>query len=358
MTADTDEILTNAEGRVLRIRLNRPKAIHALTTTMCAAMLDALAGAEHNPAIEAVLIDHAPAPDGDPKLSRGFCAGGDIRMIAASGAGDGVEARAFFRTEYQLNHRLFTFAKPIIAFMDGITMGGGVGISQPARFRVATENTRFAMPETGIGLFPDVGGGWYLSRLPGRIGVFLAVTGHRLDGAEVHALGVATHYLLAASLDDAKARIAADPGEIAATLDALSVPAPEAAILAHRDDIDRLFASDSVEGIVAALETDGGDWARAQLAVLATKSPQATKVSLRLVLEGATMPTFEDEMRQEYAVATRVVQRHDFTEGVRALIVDKDNAPLWQPATLDAVSDHVIDQIFAPLPDSDAWSPV
>jgi enoyl-CoA hydratase len=212
------DVVTATDGRVLRIRLNRPKAIHALTTAMCDAMLDALAAAEADPNIEAILIDHAEG--------RGFCAGGDIRMIAASGAGDGAEARAFFHTEYRLNHRLFTFAKPIVAFMDGITMGGGVGISQPARFRVATENTRFAMPETGIGLFPDVGGDRYLSRLPGRIGVFLAVTGHRLDGAEAHALGLATHYLPAGALDDAKARIAADPAAIATILDALATPAP------------------------------------------------------------------------------------------------------------------------------------
>ena len=343
------DIVTITEGRVLRIRLNRPKAIHALTPAMCAAMLDALATAQADTAIEAVLIDHAEG--------RGFCAGGDIRMIAESGASDGAEARAFFRTEYQLNHCLFTFAKPVVAFMDGITMGGGVGISQPARFRVATENTRLAMPETGIGLFPDVGGGWYLSRLPGRIGVCLAVTGHRLDGAEAHALGLATHYLPSAALNDAKMRIAADPGAIAAILDDLATPAPEATILTRRDAIDSLFAHDTVEEIVAALEADSSAWAGQQRAVLATKSPQAMKVSLRLVLEGATMPTFEDEMRQEYAVATRVVQRHDFAEGVRALIVDKDNAPRWQPATLDAVSDHVIDQIFAPLPDSDAWNP-
>jgi enoyl-CoA hydratase len=351
------DILTITEGRALRIRLNRPKAIHALTTAMCAAMLEALDTAQADPATEVVLIDHAPAPDGDPKLSRGFCAGGDIRMIAESSAADGTEARAFFHTEYRLNHRLFTFAKPVVAFMDGITMGGGVGISQPARYRVATENTRLAMPETGIGLFPDVGGGWYLSRLPGRIGVFLAVTGHRLDGAEAHALGLATHYLPSVALDEAKTRIAADPAATATILNDLAVPTSDAAILAHRADIDRLFAHDTVDGIVAALDADGGAWAQQQRAVLATKSPQAMKVSLRLVLEGATMPTFEDEMRQEYAVATRVVQRHDFAEGVRALIVDKDNTPRWQPPTLDAVSDHVIDQIFAPLPDSDAWNP-
>ncbi|MBX9815862.1 MAG: enoyl-CoA hydratase/isomerase family protein, partial [Sphingomonas sp.] len=151
------EVITEVAGRVGRIRLNRPKALHALNTAMCAAMLEALQRWAEDDAVEAILIDHAPSPDGDPKKSRGFCAGGDIRMLAASGAGDGAEARDFFRTEYRLNHKLFTYPKPIVAFMDGITMGGGVGISQPARWRVATENTRFAMPESGIGLFPDVG---------------------------------------------------------------------------------------------------------------------------------------------------------------------------------------------------------
>ncbi|MCH7861694.1 MAG: enoyl-CoA hydratase/isomerase family protein, partial [Proteobacteria bacterium] len=162
------EVILQAEGKAGRIRLNRPKAIHALNTGMCAAMLGALTAWREDPAVEIVLIDHAEG--------RGFCAGGDIRMIATSGAGDGSQARDFFRVEYRLNHALFTYAKPIVAFMDGITMGGGVGISQPARYRVATENTRFAMPETGIGLFPDVGGGWYLSRLPGKIGEYLALT--------------------------------------------------------------------------------------------------------------------------------------------------------------------------------------
>ena len=243
------------------------------------------------------------------------------------------------------------------AFMDGITMGGGVGLSQPARYRVATENTKFAMPETGIGLFPDVGGGWYLSRLPGRIGQYLAVTGHRLDGAECVALGLATHYLAADRLDDAKARILADPQAIEAVLTDLATPTPEAGILALRDAIDRLFASDRLEDIIAALEADPGEWAMQQRATIASKSPQSMKVSLKLLLDAATMPTFEDEMRQEFAVATRVVQRHDFIEGVRALIIDKDNHPRWDPATPDGVSDHLIDQIFAPLPEDEAWAP-
>jgi enoyl-CoA hydratase len=246
--------------------------------------------------------------------------------------------------------------KPIVAFMDGITMGGGVGISQPAKFRVATENTKLAMPETGIGLFPDVGGGWYLSRLPGRMGQYLALTGHRLDGAECLALGLASQYLPSDALEEAKARIVGDPQAIEAVLDELSVPAPDACILTHLGAVDRLFASDKLEEILSALEADGGEWAAQQLSTLATKSPQTMKVSLKLLLDGRTMPTFEDEMRQEFAVASRVVQRHDFIEGVRAVIVDKDNAPKWNPATAEAVSDHLIDQIFAPLPEGEAWT--
>jgi enoyl-CoA hydratase len=353
----TDDVLTFTEGRIGRIRLNRPKAIHALNTAMCAKMLDALIAWRSDSAVEAVLIDHAPSPDGDPKSSRGFCAGGDIRMIAESGASDGASARDFFRVEYQLNHALFTYAKPVAAFMHGITMGGGVGISMPAKFRVATENTRFAMPETGIGLFPDVGGGWYLSRLPGHLGEYIALTGVRLDGADCRALGLATHYLPAERLDQAKAEIANDPQAIAATLDALSETPPEAKILADLPDIDRLFAADTLEEIVAGLAADPDLWAKEQLAILATKSPQAMKVSLHLVRQGRHMPSFEDEMRLEFAVATRVVQRPDFAEGVRAVIVDKDNAPRWQPATVEGVTDHVIDQIFAPLPADQEWAP-
>jgi enoyl-CoA hydratase len=343
------DVLIFVEGRVGRIRLNRPKAIHALNTGMCAAILDALIAWRDDTGVEAVIIDHAEG--------RGFCAGGDIRMIAESGAGDGSAARDFFRVEYRMNHALFTYAKPIVAFMDGITMGGGVGISQPAKYRVATENTKLAMPETGIGLFPDVGGGWYLSRLAGRIGQYLALTGHRLDGAECLALGLASHYLHSDALEEAKARIIADPQAIEAVLADLSSPSPDARILAHRGAIDRLFASDKLEDVLAALEADDGEWAAQQLATLHTKSPQTMKVSLKLLLDGKTMPTFEDEMRQEFAVGSHVVQRHDFIEGVRAVIIDKDNAPKWSPATAEEVSDHLIDQIFAPLPADQQWEP-
>lgn len=344
-----NDLITTVEGPVGRIRLNRPKALHALNLAMCEGVLKALEAWRGDASVEAIVVDHAEG--------RGFCAGGDIRMLAASGAGDGNDARAFFHAEYRMNHRLFVYAKPIVAFMDGITMGGGVGLALPCAYRVATENTKFAMPETGIGLFPDVGGGWYLSRLPGRIGQYLALTGHRLDGAECVALGLATHYLPGDALDTAKARIAETPQDIASVLNALSTEAPEAAILARKDDIDRLFASDVLEEIYAALDADGGEWAAKTLATLKTKSPQTMKVSLRLLHEGAAMASFADEMKQEYAVGAHVVQRHDFIEGVRAVIVDKDNTPRWDPATSEAVSDHVIDQIFAPLPEAEAWTP-
>ncbi|SNS11129.1 enoyl-CoA hydratase [Sphingomonas laterariae] len=346
----TDEVLFSVEGATARIRLNRPKAIHALNKAMCDAMIERLIAWRADPAIRLVMIDHAEG--------RGFCAGGDIRMIAESGAKDGVDARAFFHSEYRLNHLLFTYAKPVIAFMDGITMGGGVGISQPARYRVATDRTTYAMPESGIGLFPDVGGGWYLSRLPGRTGQFLALTGARLDGAECVALGLASHYVPAEKLDALKVALAADPANVEATLAAAAETPPPARIEGNRETIDRLFAADTLEGVIAALQADGGEWAQKELATLATKSPTTCKVSLRLLAQGRDHVDFADEMRVEYGVAAHVCQRHDFIEGVRALIIDKDNQPKWDPATPEGVSDHVIDQIFAPLPADEQWTPV
>ncbi|HKX36710.1 MAG TPA: enoyl-CoA hydratase/isomerase family protein, partial [Rhizorhapis sp.] len=180
----TQEVLVLKENGIGRIRLNRPKAIHALTPGMCETIIGALLDWRKDDSSQAVMIDHAEG--------RGFCAGGDIALIANSAKADCTEAEHFFFTEYRMNHLLFVYEKPIAAFMDGITMGGGVGISMPARFRVATERTVFAMPETGIGLFPDVGGGWYLPRLPGRIGAFLASTGGRIDGADCKMAGIAT----------------------------------------------------------------------------------------------------------------------------------------------------------------------
>lgn len=353
------DILTTASAGLARITLNRPAALHALNTHMCANMIQALLAWREDPSINAVLLDHAPG-------TRGFCAGGDIRMIAESGAGDSKEARRFFHTEYQLNHLLFTYPKPIVALIDGVTMGGGVGISMPARFRIATENTTYAMPETGIGLFPDVGGGWYLPRKPGQIGMWLALTGARLKAADCLIAGVATHYMPTEILEAARAQIAgaAQAHDAARALEsgleALSESAgkPKELTPENIERINRIFALDSVEAIFAALEADGSEWAQAQLATLKAKSPQAMKVSFRQMREGAKIASFEDEMRSEYRLASRVASRHDFQEGVRALIVDKDNKPVWNPATLDGVTDALLNELFAPLPAQEEWSPL
>jgi enoyl-CoA hydratase len=346
----TEEVLAFTEGKVGRLRLNRPKAIHALNEAMCRALMDALIAWRSDPEVELVLLDHAEG--------RGFCAGGDVRAVAESGKSDGVAARAFFHTEYQLNHLLFTYAKPVVSFLDGIVMGGGVGIGLPAKYRVATERTMFAMPEATIGLFPDVGGGRYLSRLPGRLGQYLALTAARLDGADAKAIGLATHYAPSDALEKAKAGLVAAPRDVEAILAAASIMPPEAPILAQRGEIDRLFAADTLEEIIAALEADTGEWAQKVLTGLRTKSPQSCKVALRLLREGARRTDFADEMRAEYGIAAHVSMRHDFIEGVRALLVDKDNAPKWDPATPEGVTDTMLDTIFAPLPADEAWQPL
>ena len=354
----TDDVIIRREGAAGILSLNRPKAIHALTQEMCIAMSAALSQWADDPEVTAVIIDHAAAPDGDPKLSRGFCSGGDINLLRQSALTDeGASGRAFFRAEYQLNHQLFTYPKPIVAFMDGITMGGGVGISQPAKYRVATANTRYAMPETGIGLFPDVGGGWYLSRLGGHVGPFLAVTGGRIDGADCLWAGLSTHYLDVGSLADAKARICAGEA-ISAVLNRLAAAPPPSKLAAHGAEIARHFAHDRLEDILASLASDPGEWAQAELAALRTKSPQACKVSLRELAESLTNADFADEMRMEYRIAARVLVLPDFAEGVRAVIVDKDNAPRWNPATPEGVTNAMIDAIFAALPADEEWKPL
>jgi len=347
----SDEVLIRTDGRVGHISLNRPKALHSLTLGMCHAMSAALSEWADDDAVEAVILDHAEG--------RGFCAGGDINLLRQSALNDGGESgRRFFHDEYQLNHQMFEYAKPIVAFMDGVTMGGGVGISQPAKYRVATENTRFAMPETGIGLFPDVGGGWYLSRLSGRLGHFLALTGARLDGPECLWAGLATHYLPSDKLAEAKARIAEHPDRIAGILSELSVTSPPARIEDNADRIAHHFKADRLEDIVASLEADQGEWAMKELATLGTKSPQTCKVALRQLAEAAPLTDFADEMRMEYRIASRVLTRPDFAEGVRAVIVDKTNDPKWDPATPEEVSEELIDSIFAPLPEHEEWEPL
>jgi enoyl-CoA hydratase len=332
------EVIIRREGIAGRITLNRPSALHALNEGMCRDIDAALRAWRDDPAVALVMIDHMEG-------TRGFCAGGDIRMLAASGAGDGLEAARFFATEYRLNALIKSYPKPYVAFMDGVTMGGGVGVSVHGGCRVATERTVFAMPETGIGLFPDVGGGWFLPRLGPALGMWLALTGERLRGGDVCAAGIATHYVDSLVLDAAKSAVC----EGGLTMIEAMEWDEAGAFEAHADVIGRCFSQPDVESIIACLAAEPGEWAARQLAVLRTRSPQTLKVAHRQLTLGLQMKSFEDNMRMEYRIARRVVSRPDFQEGVRAALIDKDNAPRWSPSRLEEVTEEMLDEIFAPL---------
>jgi enoyl-CoA hydratase len=340
------ELYVHRMGAVGHLTLNRPAALGALTLGMVRQMTLALQEWRSDDAVEVILIDHA----GD----RGFCAGGDIRALYDSVNGDGEMALAFFREEYQLDHLLFEYPKPTCVIMDGVVMGGGSGIALPCRHRIATERTAFAMPETGIGLFPDVGGGWYLPRLPGKAGLWLALTGSRLRAPDCMHLGLATTYVPADQLQQLKANIIATPGDLVRILaDHAADPGPPP-YAALADQIDRTFDADRLEDIITNLAAEGSTWAQ----TIAARSPTLLKVALRQLHDGALMPDFASHMAMEFRIASRVIMAPDFNEGVRAVIIDKDGAPRWNPATLDAVTPAMIEAIFAPLPDDLEWKPL
>jgi enoyl-CoA hydratase len=348
--SDDPEVIVRVEGKVGRLTLNRPQALHALTTNMCREMIAALTAWREDPAVELVLIDHSG--------ERGFCAGGDIRTLAESARGDGQANHEFFFTEYRLDHLLFRYPKPTVVIMDGVVMGGGAGVARPCRFRVGTERTTFAMPETGIGLFPDVGGSWHLSRMPDHIGTWLALTGARLKAADCELVGVITDYVEAADLAELKAWIVKDPAAIETLLTEYEAEPGRPPIAAHQDEIARCFAGDSVEAILASLQATDSDWAREQIGIIRSKSPLSTKIALRQMQEGARAMAFTEVMAMEYRIAHRLAVSHDFLEGVRAVILDKDNQPKWEPPSLEAVSEAMVDAIFAPLPSNLEWSPL
>ncbi len=346
--SDVPEILVRVEGAVGRLTLNRPRALHSLTGPMCRAITEALLAWREDPAVALVLIDHAG--------ERGFCAGGDIRMMAQAGAHDPAAGAAFFLAEYRMNDLLQRYPKPVAAVMDGVTMGGGVGLSAYCRYRIATERTVFAMPETGIGLFPDIGAGWLLARLPGEAGTWMALTGARLKAADCLRLGLCTHYAESGEVEALKARLLASPADPDRVLGLFHLDPGPAPVAAHQAEMGRLFAGDTVEAIVAALE-GGSDWARAQAQVLAAKSPTSMKVSLRELRTAAERPAFGQEMALEYRLACRLIRAHDFQEGVRAVVIDKDNRPRWSPARLEDVTEAALDRLFAPFADQDEWTP-
>ncbi|CAL4866939.1 1,4-dihydroxy-2-naphthoyl-CoA synthase [Asticcacaulis sp. MM231] len=333
------DVSVRVENGVGRITLNRPKALHALTTEMCQAMSDALTRWAADDGVRMLMIDHAEG-------TRGFCAGGDIRMVAQSGRADGKAGEAFFNIEYRLNTQIKRFPKPYVALLDGVTMGGGVGISIHGSHRIATENTLFAMPETGIGLFPDVGGGWFLPRLEGQLGIWLALTGARLKGSDVVAAGLATHFVTSENLPDVKARILAGEALDDVLADCTQMPV-RAGYAEHLDVIHHCFSRPTITDICLALKMADDDWATAQADILKSRSPLSLSVSLEQLRRGARMASFEDVMRMEYRIACHIIRSHDFSEGVRAVIEDKDNAPTWSPASLSGVTPQMVEAMFA-----------
>jgi len=315
---------------IARVVLNRPDALNALTLEMAQALDAKLREWEGDASVQCVLARG--------QGSRAFCAGGDIRKLYDERAGD--YPRRFYRTEYRLNARLHRFPKPYIAFMDGIAMGGGVGISVNGSHRVATENTTFAMPETGIGLFPDVGGSYFLSRCPGALGLYLGLTGARLGAADAIYCGIAQYFVPAAdwnALSDV------------ASVERASRPPGDASLTKHRALIDRCFAQGSVEEIVAALAAETDPFAAETLKILQTKSPTSLKIAHRQIGAGRTLD-FDDCMRMEWRMVNRVIAGHDFYEGTRAAIIDKDRKPRWQPERLEDVTAAEVARYFAPLP--------
>lgn len=340
MTAD---ILFRNEGPLGHITLNRPKALNALTHDMCDSISRALQAWAADPAIHAVLIDAVPG--------RAFCAGGDIRSIYQLGRTDLPAAEAFFATEYRLNAAIRHFPKPYIAMLNGITMGGGAGLSVHGSHRVVTENTSFAMPETGIGLYPDVGGTYFLSRLPGETGTYLALTGARIGPADMLSLGLATHYISSATVE--RMTLGLTEGEpVGAVLRAVAEsPSEPPKIVPFSARIDAGFGSGSVEEIIASLQR-AGEWGREIAVLLATRSPTSLKLTLRAVREARNLD-FDECMRMEYRMTLRVLRGHDLYEGVRAILIDRDQHPRWNPESLEKVRNDQVEQYFASLGDKE-----
>ncbi len=345
MTSETVRIAR--EGCLGRITLSRPGALNALTIEMTRRIDACLADWAADNQIAAVVVE------GD---GRAFCAGGDIRALhdAIRRGGDPLTA-TFYREEYHLNLRIFDYPKPYISLLDGIVMGGGAGISIPGSHRLVTEATVFAMPETAIGFFPDVGATYYLSRIPGRMGIYLGLTGTKLKAADTLFCGLGTHFVprdrrtaLVAAL--AEIDPVADVGDAVAKIIAAFAAEPGPPSLAGtKTVIDRCFGFDSVEAIMAALRDEAGVWARRAHSAMEAASPTSLTVTLRQISGGRRL-SFAAAMRREFRLSQRFVAGHDFPEGIRAAIVDRDGKPEWNPARLDAITEADVEAYFAPLP--------
>ncbi len=325
------EIQFEQAGNLARIVLDRPKALNALTLAQIHAMAPKLEEWAADPAVTVVVIEGAGP--------RAFCAGGDIRALHEAGKAEDMPfIAAFYRDEYRLNRRIKTMPKPYVALIDGIVMGGGVGVSVHGSARVATERTLFAMPETGIGFFPDVGGSSFLPRLPGAVGMYLGLTGARLGAADTLAVGVATHYVESGRLEALKESLseARDAAEVAAVLAGFHQTPGPAPIAAALPLIERCFSAPTLAAVIAALEAEDDPFAAETLAGLRAKSPTLLLLTFEMIRRGAGL-AFDDCMRMEFRLSQVMAPCHDFIEGIRAVIVDKDNRPAWQPARIEDV---------------------
>ncbi|MFG3258453.1 enoyl-CoA hydratase/isomerase family protein [Streptomyces sp. NPDC048172] len=329
-----EEVLTGVDGRLGRITLNRPRALNALTHGMVRVIDAALAEWEGDPSVEAVVLTGAG--------ERGLCAGGDIRAIYEDARVRGGASGPFWRDEYRLNARIARYPKPYLAVMDGIAMGGGVGLSAHGSLRVVTERSRVAMPETGIGFFPDVGSTFLLSRAPGELGTHLALTGAAIGAADALLCGLADHFVPSAEL----------PALLRDELTEMPVrEAPPGELAAAREWIDTCYAADSVEEIVERLRAEGSRGAKEAAETLAGRSPTSLKVTLAALRRARELDTVEEVLEQDHRLGCALLDSPDLVEGIRAQIVDKDRNPRWNPASLDGVSDADVERFFAPRGD-------
>ncbi|MGL4636189.1 MAG: enoyl-CoA hydratase/isomerase family protein [Beijerinckiaceae bacterium] len=339
------ETLFERRGPAAIITLNRPRQLNALTHGMVQAIMPRMLEWRDDPAVTRIIIRGAG--------EKAFCAGGDIRALYDLGkAGRVAEARPFWREEYILNHLLKTFPKPIIALLDGIVMGGGVGMSFHGSHRVASEKLMFAMPEVGIGFFPDVGASHFLPRLPHRIGSYLALTGARIGLGDALALGLVTNGVESARMGDVLEALC-EPSDVDQTLASFAVSAPPAPLIEHGPMIAEIFSEADLATVfakVSQMAFGGALFATQTLETMETKSPTSMAIALEQMQRGAAM-TFAEAMQMEYRIVCRIAEGHDFYEGVRAVIVDKDHAPKWKPARVEMLDAASIASHFAPLHD-------
>jgi enoyl-CoA hydratase len=339
----TDEVLIRREGRAGRLTMNRPQALNALTLGMVRQMMPALLAWRSDPAVELVIIDATG--------ERALCAGGDVRALYDSRADGSGLARSFWREEYRLNALIGRYPKPFLAIQDGIVMGGGIGLSGHANHRIVTERSRLAMPETGIGLIPDVGGTWLLSRAPAAVGIYLGLTGEAMRAADAIFARFADVFVASPKIGRMIDRLV-DPsgglvGDILGSVASDPGPSP---LADRRAAIDQVFGADTVEAILSALAAAGGAWPNTTATTLAQKSPKSLKLTLAAIRKARHLPSLEDALKVEFRLCVRLFEDGEFIEGVRALIVDRDRQPKWCPARLEDVGPELIAAYVAPLP--------